>query len=190
MTDRREQRAKAEAGWAELMAAAQKGDGVAYDRLLKEILPGLRAFVSARLGSPSSAEDVVQNVLLSVHRARHTYQPGRPFGPWLRAVARNAVADSLRARVSRARRELPLQEADAVADTSEPSPLTQPLSPRLAQALESLPASQRQAVELIHLSELSVAEAAERVGVSPGALKVRAHRGYKALRAWLTRSPE
>jgi RNA polymerase sigma-70 factor (ECF subfamily) len=185
MDDGREQRQRAEAGWPELMAKAQRGDSVAYDRLLREILPGLRAFVGSRLNGASSAEDVVQNVLFSIHRARHTYQPGRPFGPWLRAIARNAAADSLRARVTRNRREVPLSEAETLPDMSEPSPLTRPLSPRLAEALDSLPDNQRQAVELIHLRELSVVEAAEKAGITPGALKVRAHRGYKALRAAL-----
>lgn len=174
-----------EADWGELMVAAQAGDTAAYDRLLREILPGLRALVGSRLRSSPSAEDVVQNVLLSLHRARHTYQPGRPLGPWLRAIARNAVADSLRASVVRGRREAPLIDADAVADTAEASPLTAPLSPRLADALASLPPAQREAVELIQLREFSVIEAAAQVGITPGALKVRAHRGYKRLRALL-----
>ncbi len=185
MDEKREQRKRAEAGWPDLMAAAQKGDAVAYDRLLREILPGLRAFVGSRINSGANAEDVVQNVLLSIHRARHTYQPSRPFGPWLRTIARNAAADSLRVRVTRNRREVPLDEVESLPDTCEPSPLLRPLSQDLSQALESLPDTQRQAVELIHLRELSVLEAAEKLGITPGALKVRAHRGYKALRVRL-----
>ncbi len=70
-----------------------------------------------------------------------------------------------------------------------PVPGEDALSPELEGALASLPGSQRKAVELLHVEGLSVAEAAERVGVSPGALKVRAHRGYRALRALLWRDP-
>jgi len=167
------------------MAAAQEGDATAYETLLREIAPALRVFVGMRVREVSAAEDVVQNVLLSLHRARHTYQPDRPFGPWLRAIARNAVTDSLRARSRRAEREAPLPDSDLIADTREPSRADAPLSPRMARALEELPPAQREAVLLIHVRELSVVEAAERAGISVSALKVRAHRGYKALRALL-----
>ncbi len=173
-----------ESAWADLMRAGQGGDSCAYERLLREVLPVVRRLVAARLGDPSSIEDVVQNVFMSVHRARHTYQPSRPFGPWLRAIARNAVVDAQRQRRTRLVREQPLGEEDQLPDTSEPV-REEPLSPRMTQALESLPPAQREAVELIHLSELSVAEAAQRAGTTPGALKVRAHRGYRALRRYL-----
>jgi RNA polymerase sigma-70 factor (ECF subfamily) len=168
------------------MAAAQDGDREAYEKLLRDVLPRLRAFVRGRLGDPSSVEDVVQNVLLSLHQARHTYRPERSFAPWFWTIARNAVTDAQRARTTRARREEAMGERDFAADAPEPDPSRRPLSPELANALESLPEAQREAVELLHVKQLSVAEAAERVGVSPGALKVRAHRGYKALRARLS----
>ncbi len=174
-----------ELAWGGLMAAAQGGDAAAYETLLREISPGLRVFVSARLRDTGAAEDVVQNVLLSLHRARHTYQPSRPFGPWLRAIARNATLDALRARGRRAERETALPDVERVADEREPSRADAPLSARMSRALADLPPAQREAVELIHVRELSVAEAAEQAGVSVSALKVRAHRGYKALRKLL-----
>ncbi len=185
MTDSGESRGAPESEWCELMQAAQGGDRSAYERLLLAILPVLRRLVSARLGDPAGVEDVVQNVLLSIHRARHTYQPARPFGPWMRTIARNAVVDSQRQRSVRVRREEPLSQVEELPDTAPPAPSPELSSP-LRRALESLPAGQRQAVELIHLRELSVAEAAEQVGITPGALKVRAHRGYRALRALLS----
>ncbi len=170
--------------WGAWMAAAQEGDGLAYERLLREIVPMLRAFVTARLRDPIAAEDVVQNVLLSVHRARHTYRPERPFGPWLRAIARNAITDLRREQARRRERE-----GDFDLDRLEgPAPRPESvLSGELVRALDQLPGSQREAVTLLHLEGLSVAEAAERAGVSPSALKVRAHRGYKALRKILGR---
>ncbi len=184
MTERGESGGASEPDWGGLMEAAQEGDGAAYGRLLLAVLPVLRRLVAGRLGDPASVEDVVQNVLLSIHRARHTYQPSRPFGPWMRAIARNAVVDAQRQRSSRVRRERPLSEAEAMPDTSPP-PETPTISTPIRQALEALPPGQREAVELIHLRELSVSEAAARVGITPGALKVRAHRGYRALRALL-----
>ena len=87
--------------WGEWMAAAQGGDREAYQRLLLDLLSPLRRFVRVRLPDAATAEDVVQNVLLSIHRARHTYRPERPFGPWFWTIARNAVTDAHRARATR-----------------------------------------------------------------------------------------
>jgi RNA polymerase sigma-70 factor (ECF subfamily) len=185
MSDRTESRVQIEARWGELMASAQCGDGEAYESLLNEVIPILRGFVRTRLRDAAAEEDVVQNVLMSIHRARHTYQRGRPFGAWMRAIARNAVVDAQRARGRRALRELPASDADAYPAPASDLTHSEQLSPGMERALESLPPAQRQAVEMIHLRELSVAEAASAVGVSPGALRVRAHRGYRALRALL-----
>lgn len=173
------------------MVAAQAGDSAAYEALLLELLPYVRQRVAQRVREPSEREDVVQNVLLSLHRARHTYRPERAFGPWLRAVVRNATIDWMRARGRRARYEQGGAEEE-MAEPSPPAPLPREaeLSPQLQRALERLPASQRRAVELIQLEGLSVAEAAERTGATSSAMKVRAHRGYRALRKLLRRAPE
>ncbi len=185
MTGKASGASERELAWGRQMAAAQGGDSAAYESLLRELVPALRVFVGARIREASAAEDVVQNVLLSLHRARNTYDPGRPFGPWLRTIARNAVIDAQRVRGKRAEREAPLPENDRIADEREPSRGGAPISARMASALAALPPTQREAVELIQIEELSVIEAAARAGVSVSALKVRAHRGYKALRRLL-----
>jgi RNA polymerase sigma-70 factor (ECF subfamily) len=173
--------------WSHWMAAAQQGDRVAYERLLREVLPAVREFVGARMRRLPGAEDVVQNVLLSIHRARHTYRPERPFGPWLRAIARNAVTDAQRASARPEARSVPIEHVEASLSQPPAQGTDRGLSQELSDALSELPPQHREAVELIHLRELSVVEAAAHVGISPGALKVRAHRGYKALRARLGR---
>lgn len=178
--------------WRAWMIEAQSGDTKSYENLLLELLPHLRGFVRRRLGGAGAAaglEDVVQNVCLSIHRARHTYRAERPFVPWLHAVARNAVIDHARAQTRRARREISI-DAEGVPEpltASEAAPAQPPLSRELKRALAKIPARQREAVELIQLRDCSVAEAAARVGVSQTALKVRAHRGYRALRALLAK---
>jgi RNA polymerase sigma-70 factor (ECF subfamily) len=153
--------------------------------LLNEILPRLRSHVLGRLAGREYAEDVVQNVLLKIHRSRHAYHPSRPFKPWLNAVMRNAVTDALRAR----RNDWRHQDFDALeiaADSSRPESDGEALSPELEAALSQLPVSQREAVDLIHVQQLSVQEAAKLSGATAGAIKVRAHRGRARLREILT----
>jgi len=173
-----------DARWRGWMEAAQAGDRVAYEHLLVELLPFVRGVVRQRVRS-GEEDDVVQEVLLSIHSARHTYRPGRPLAPWVRAIARNASIDWLR-------REVRVRQRASDADTAEipaPAPAgdveARPLPPGLQRALEKLPEPQREAVVLLKVQGLSVAEAASRLGVSPGAVKLRAHRGYRALRTSL-----
>ncbi len=168
------------------MAAAQAGEEEAYRVLLEELLPVVRRQVRSRISASVDAEDVVQNALIAIHRGRHTYRPERPFGPWMRTVVRHCIIDWFRERGRRATREVVVEEPEFFAEPAEvEEPGAQQLSAPLLEALEALPVKQREAVELIHLHGLSVAEASIQAGVSPGALKVRAHRGYRALRARL-----
>jgi RNA polymerase sigma-70 factor (ECF subfamily) len=177
------------------MAAAQRGDAEAYASLLRSLLAPLRAFVRSRGVDAGEIEDVVQEILISIHRARHTWRADRPFEPWLWAVARNASTDALRwqgrERSRRGRpahvpgREPPAGDALATSGAAldpEAQLTARELSPGLVEALRKLPASQREAVELLYVEQLTVAEAASRAGVSASALKVRAHRGARALR--------
>jgi RNA polymerase sigma factor (sigma-70 family) len=172
--------------WHAGMVAAQRGDAAAYDALLRELVPYVRGRVRPQVFDPNAVEDIVQNVFVSLHRARHTYRPERPFHPWINAVTRNAVVDYIRDRQRRAPREISL-EADGVPEpaVAAAGPKEPVLSDELEAALEELPDGQRQAVLLIHFEGLTVIEAAERAGISKAALKVRAHRGYRALRALL-----
>jgi len=164
------------------MQAAQAGDASAYRMLLTTIQPKIRAMVRGKIRQEAAAEDVVQNALLSIHRGRSTYRPERPFGPWMRAIVRNSIIDHFRDRKRRGDREVELI-VEQWPDTSEsPDAGSHELAPELAAALAALPEAQREAVTLVQVKGLSVAEAALKVGVSPGALKVRAHRGYRAMR--------
>ena len=169
--------------WREWMAAAQAGDTVSYEKLLVEMLPVVRGFVLRRLRDPVLMEDVVQNVFLSIHRYRHTYRAERPIEPWMYAIARNALIDATRVRSRRVAREISLEDDGVPEPTSAPEPVGGVgLSADLVAALAALPPNQRDAVEMVQLEGLTVAEAAMRAGVTKTALKVRAHRGYRALR--------
>ncbi len=187
MTDR--SRAERDARWGVWMREAQQGSAESYERLLAELLPFVRRVVAERVRGPE-AEDVVQEALVSIHTARHTHRPDRPVAPWVRAISRNASIDWLRRAVRAGRRSSEV-EPDALPDGAPASPAeSRALSPGLERALERLPDAQREAVVLLKIEGLSVAEAAERTGITPGALKLRAHRGYRALRAVLgSRTP-
>src|SRR5260221_8315955 len=96
---------------AALMQAAQGGDTQAYVLLLKEITPRLRQIVRAqrRFLKIEDVEDLVQDILLSLHAVRATYDPGRPFLPWLQAIARNRMADGARRYVRRSANEVAVE---------------------------------------------------------------------------------
>lgn len=188
--DRDEQLAEMEAldrHWAGLMARAQGGDQSAYSELLMQLLPVLRAIVRRQHRRPEQAEDVVQEILLTIHRVRHTYDPKRSFRAWAFTIARRRSIDAIRKSGRRAKHEEQVeQKVIEVAPTAEPeeNPFAD-FEPGLAEAVADLPPGQRQAIELVKLSELSLAEAAEKSGVSAGALKVAVHRAMKTLRARL-----
>lgn len=164
------------------MVRGQRGDSDAYRNLLLGITPYLRTIANRVHRNASDAEDTVQDILLTLHAVRHTYDPSRPFKPWLAGIARHRVADRLHA--------LGRVVAGEVTLESEHESLTAPdqnidlaLDSRaLDTALRALPMGQRQAITLLKLQEMSLKEAAERSGMSIASLKVSAHRGIKALR--------
>jgi RNA polymerase sigma-70 factor, ECF subfamily len=165
-----------------LMASAQTGDAVAYEELLRLLAREARGFVGRRVGWADWAEDVVQEVLLTVHRARATYDPARPFAPWFYAIASSRLVDALRARRRLTLREV--ADADAL-DRQEapmPSAAAADLRDTLAHAVAGLPRVQREVVSLLKYEDLSVREVARRLGMSEAAVKTTAHRGYKVLR--------
>src|SRR5437660_149902 len=82
--------------WSRLMARAQDGDRQAYRTLLQGMTPYLRSLAARCFKQPSEVEDAVQDVLLTVHMVRHAYDPKRPFGPWLVAIANRRFIDRLR----------------------------------------------------------------------------------------------
>ncbi|MGB0619705.1 MAG: RNA polymerase sigma factor [Myxococcota bacterium] len=182
--DRVQANAEREAREAQLtvwMQAAQAGDADAYRQLLETIQPMIRRIVRAKIHDEAAAEDVVQNALLSIHRGRRTYRAERAFGPWMRAITRNTIVDHFRERKRKGDREVQLVTEEFADDHEESAEGEVALAPELTTALEGLPEKQREAVTLVQIEGLSVAEAALRAGVSAGALKVRAHRGYRAL---------
>ncbi len=171
-----------DARWSALMAAAQAGDRRAYERLLREILPLLRGIAQARLRDATEAEDAVQDTLLTLHRVRATYDPARPFTPWIVAIAARRALDRGRARGRRAAREVGIEAAETLPAATRPEAERSLARAELRAALAALPPSQATALRLAKIEELSLAEASARSGLSIGALKVATHRAIGSLR--------
>ena len=174
--------------WSRLMAAAQAGDRAAYEQLLREILPLLRAIAGRWHRTPDRAEDVVQDILLTIHRVRHTYDPSRPLSHWLATIAKRRAIDGLRRRGRTQKFEVFDEQAYVTfADPAANKDMAaRDRAPGLGAAISVLPESQREALELLKLQELSLAEASKLSGKSISALKVNVHRAIKSLRATLT----
>jgi RNA polymerase sigma-70 factor (ECF subfamily) len=173
--------------WSRLMQAAQAGDQAAYARLLREVAPFIRSLARRRSRDEDAIEDVVQEVLLCLHRVRHNYDPARPFTPWLAAICSRRAIDALRRRTRIAGHETRDDGAyETYPDPTSNKEVEANASAQLVASLvEGLPPAQRQALELLKLKELSLAEASAVSGQSVGGLKVSAHRAIKALRARL-----
>jgi RNA polymerase sigma-70 factor, ECF subfamily len=172
-----DQRLKRSRRRAQLMERLQQGDADACSALLDDIGPSLTYFLRRRVADPHELEDVYQEVFMAIFEARHTYEPGRPFEPWLFAIARNITVDYTRRRWSRARWE------ELVAELPEqPGEASNTAAPELEAVLSKLPSEQREAFSMLKLDGLSLEAASAKAGVSVGALKVRAHRAYKSLK--------
>lgn len=183
MRDAREWHASTHTDWALMMQAAQGGDTVTYRRLLRDLVPFLRAMAVKVTGRPDMADDVVQETLIAVHRVRASYDPARPFQPWVVSILRRRAIDLLRAQGRRGQ-TADLIDAANIADPHSTNAVDQiEARQTLAQALSALTPGQRQAIELMKLRELSLKEAAHESGLSIPALKVATHRAVKALSA-------
>jgi RNA polymerase sigma-70 factor (ECF subfamily) len=175
-----------EGALSRLMQAAQAGDVRAYVQLLEAITPRLRRMVRGRRGflSEEDVEDLVQEILLSLHAVRATWDPQRPFMPWLAAIARNRMADGAR-RYARGRMHEVAVESLPVTFSDDTAKIGQGAyrdPEALLQAIRGLPAGQRDAIEMLKLRGMSLKEAAAATGTSVGALKVAVHRAIGALR--------
>lgn len=167
------------------MLAAQAGDQDAYRSLLEALEAPLRAYVKRRIRDEDAVADVCQDVLLTMHRVRHTFEPGRAFEPWFYAIARSRFIDHLRRR--RRRGDLEVRGDEGPEKVAEEQTAGWD---HFLELLDNLPEAQREAFAMLKLEGLTVEEAASRAGVTTSALKVRAHRAYGALRRALLGSEE
>ncbi|MBC2835083.1 sigma-70 family RNA polymerase sigma factor [Paragemmobacter straminiformis] len=165
--------------WSVLMRSALGGDARAYARLLREVTPVLRGIVSARGRNLARdrQEDIVQEVLMAIHRKRHTWQPDLPVRPWLYTIARHKVIDAFRARVGAI--SLPIEDFENALVADDPP---DGLAARdVAGLIGQLDRRSAQIVRAVGLEDEATASVGLRLGMSEGAVRVALHRAMRRL---------
>lgn len=171
------------------MRRAQAGDAAAYRVLLDDVAGRMRRLVRRRAPwlQPSDVEDLVQDILLSLHQSRSTWDPERPFLPWIVAVARSRLADNARRYVRRTSIDVAVTDlAETFCDmrtNTNAENVVNLLS--VQKAMQGLTKTEKQAVDLLRLREMTLAEAAAASGSTIAALKVAMHRAKLKMKAKL-----
>jgi RNA polymerase sigma-70 factor (ECF subfamily) len=192
------------AGLSTLMDSYLDGDQQAFTALYQRLSPMIRAQIRSKISNPATAEDLLQATFMKAHGARERFAApegaslDRAVAVWYSTIARNATIDHLRKiyRERAVKLETAGDDTDALLDaTRDPAPGIEAnaiererelgIAGRIRQALALLPKTQREVVTLHKIEGKSMAEISEELGVREGTLRVRAHRGYKALAGML-----
>jgi len=169
-----------------LMRQALAGDKEAYAALLRETSHFLRPFLMKHLGGSSEVDDLLQEILISIHKARHTYDGERPYKPWAYAIAKFRLQDHLRAHyVDHLRQAVELSEVE----NNLPQAVTESdfTYESISGEVQKLPPKQAAILRMLHQEGYTAKEVAEKIGMKESAVKVAAHRAYKLLRKVLER---
>lgn len=175
-----------------LMQRYVEGDATAFEELYTAVGPQVHRYLMRMARDRAAADDLLQITFLKVHRARGSYIRGASPLPWIYAIAHRTFLDEVRRR-RRARVRVAASDhlPEVAADlhgreaATAPEPRDRALMAKIEEALDKLPENQRQAVTLVKIEGKSMAEAAEIAQTTPGAMKLRAHRAYQALRKHL-----
>lgn len=169
-----------------LMRQSLAGDQRAYAALLREISRLLRPFLAKRLSFTNEVDDLLQEILISIHKARHTYDGNRPCKPWVYAIAKFRLQDHLRAHYSDQ-----LHHADDLSEWEDflHSDVTETAISyeSISGEVEKLPEKQATILRLMHQEGYTAKQVAEMTGMKESAVKVAAHRAYRILRGKLER---
>jgi len=163
--------------WSQLMSQAQQGDEECYATLLEELGDVIAAFLNTRFGPIDLIEDCVQECLISIHSARHTYDTKRLFRPWFFAIVRNRTIDLLRSqKCYKSALEKNIVEQEEYSAISIEDEINKSM------VFSMLPPSYRDVLLLTKVSGFSTAEAAQKLGISESSVRVSIHRGIKETR--------
>jgi len=169
-----------------LMKLSLNGDQRAYAVVLQETARLLRPFLARRLNSVSEVDDLLQEILISIHKARHTYDGERPYKPWAYAIAKFRLQDHLRAHYAdHLHHAVELSEVEN--DLQVPVTKSDFTYESISGEIEKLPPKQAAILQMMHQEGYTAKEVAEKIGMKESAVKVAAHRAYKILRKILER---
>lgn len=171
----------------DLMRAANAGDKRAYAALLQATSQLLRPYLAKRLTRAAEVEDVLQEILLSIHKARHTYDGQRPYKPWAYAIAKFRLADYMRAHYSdQLCRAANLDDFENIlpADVTNEGISYESIEGEINQ----LPGKQPAILYMLHHEGHTAKEVAAKMNMTESAVKVAAHRAYKVLKGKLADS--
>jgi RNA polymerase sigma-70 factor, ECF subfamily len=162
-----------------LFCAGIDGDQTAYGKFLIKVIPILRRLVGRRLGV-SDVEDVVQEVLISIHKARHTYDGARPIMPWIASITNFRITDHLRKLYSKMQHQTYdiADYEDVLSDVSENTFNKN----YIVDLLEDVPEKQKEILMMMHIDGYTVKEMSKKMGMNESAVKVAAHRAIKKIR--------
>lgn len=171
--------------FAELMQKTLQGNKAAYSALLNETRRILRPYIAKRIFQAQDAEDVMQEILIAIHKVKHTYDGNRPYLPWAYAIANYKIQDRLRKLYSD-----PLKNsADLIVAENNPEENVTESGlayEDIAKEVEKLPQKQAKILSLMHKDGYTAKEVAAKIGMTESAVKVAAHRAYKVLRKRLS----
>jgi RNA polymerase sigma-70 factor (ECF subfamily) len=173
--------------WSRAMVAAHGGDKQRYEQLLRELGETTEHYIRRRFGELACIEDCVQECLLAVHMARHTWDSRRPFRPWFFTIVHHRTVDLLR----RSSYAAPIRGRTPPESATDPAAGSDPADEMLpGDLLSQLGDAQRDALTLTKIDGYSLAEAAERVGITESAMKSRVARAIRAMAVLLQRERE
>lgn len=179
--EKRDLKAEADQHWKDLASKAQKGDAAAYRALLSELVPVIRRNIAKSLPNTHAIDDVVQEVLISVHKALQTYDAKRPFGPWLYSIIQFRKTDFLRQHYAQNEGgRVSLDDPDTPDYLISEGP--EGTVKDIEDAFASLPTQQQKVVELMKIKGYSAEEVSQETGMSVSAVKVSVHRALQKLK--------
>ena len=172
--------------WADWMSQAQAGDQNIYKKLLTEVAKVLRPYFVKRIKDVNEVEDLIQEVLLGLHTARHTYDPQRSFTSWLYSIAKYKTIDYYRK--SKRRADWVQLESFGEDYFSEELFNGEKAQSLIEEAISQLPKTQRDVFIYLKIEGLSIKETAKKMNSSESAIKVNAHRSYKTVEDWILKN--
>lgn len=172
--------------WAEWMSQAQAGDQNIYKKLLTEVAKVLRPYFVKRIKDANEVEDLIQEVLLGLHTARHTYDPQRSFTSWLYSIAKYKTIDYYR----KSKRQADWVQLESFGEDyfSEELFNGEKAQSLIEEAISQLPKTQRDVFIYLKIEGLSIKETAKKMNSSESAIKVNAHRSYKTVEDWILKN--